>query len=50
MENETALEIIRQAAELAPLNKQSHIQIEQALQVIKQALEEKKEVKEKKEK
>jgi hypothetical protein len=37
-----ALELLDQAASLAPLNRQQHFAIQQALEVVKKALEEKK--------
>lgn len=40
MTTEQALSIIEQASALAPLTKAAHIQVEQALKVLREALEE----------
>lgn len=43
MTKEQALEVLKQVAALAPVNLQGHIQAQQAYEVLKKALEEKKE-------
>jgi len=41
MSKEQALEVLKQVADLAPVNLQAHIQAQQAYEVLKKAIEKK---------